>query len=85
MLILVGSGAPELTAAERHDDVLVATLRKSHTWRALIGSAEPTLHEITAERAVCASLPGASTASSTSSSTMTAPRQAPTTRPTGHE
>lgn len=51
MLILVGSGAPELTAAERHDDVLVATLRNSHTWRPLIAGPAHMLDEATAERA----------------------------------
>jgi hypothetical protein len=51
MLILVGSGAPELTAAERHDDVLVATLRQNHTWRPLLAGPAHILDEATAERA----------------------------------
>jgi hypothetical protein len=51
MLVLAGSGAPELTSAEAHGDVLVATLGDSRTWRALIAGPEHTLEEATAERA----------------------------------
>jgi Nuclease-related domain len=51
MLILVGSGAPELTVAERQDDVLVATLRNSDTWRPVIAGTAHTLDEAAAERA----------------------------------
>jgi hypothetical protein len=51
MLILAGSGAPELTVAERHDDVLVVTSRGPQTWRPLIAGREQTLDEATAARA----------------------------------
>jgi ribosomal protein S28E/S33 len=51
ILILVGPGAPELTVAERHDDVLVASLRKGHNWRFLVANSAHTLDDATAERA----------------------------------
>ena len=40
-----------MTAAERHDDVLVTTLRHSRTWRPLIAGPNHALDEATAERA----------------------------------
>jgi hypothetical protein len=32
MLIIAGPGAPDLAGVERHDDVLIATLRNSDAW-----------------------------------------------------
>jgi hypothetical protein len=51
MLILTGPGAPELKVAQRHDDVLIATLRDDHTWQPLLVGPDETLEEATAERA----------------------------------
>lgn len=51
MLILAGSGAPALAAAEQHGDVLVASLRSSDSWRPRIAGPAPSLDEATAERA----------------------------------
>lgn len=51
LLILVGSGAPALTAAEQHNDVHVTALRSSETWRSLIAGPEHSLDEDTAQRA----------------------------------
>lgn len=51
MLILAGSGAPELPPSEGHDDVLIATLRNSHTWRPLLAGPGHVLDEATAGRA----------------------------------
>jgi len=48
VLVLTGSGAPELTLAERRDDVPVISLRKGHAWPQLAGL-EPTLDEATAQ------------------------------------
>lgn len=51
MLILAGSGSPDLTAAERHNDVLVATFRDSHTWGPLLAGSEDIVDQPTAGRA----------------------------------
>lgn len=56
VLILTGSGTPELTVAERHDDVLVVALRDGHTWRQQLAGLDPTLDEATAEVAAAALL-----------------------------
>lgn len=49
VLILTGSGAPDMTAAERHDDVLVISLRNGHAWRPHLAGLQPTLEEATAQ------------------------------------
>lgn len=49
VLVLTGSGAPELTSAERHDDVLVISLRNGHAWLPQLADVETTLDEATAQ------------------------------------
>lgn len=48
VLILTGSGAPDMTVAELHDDVLVVPLRNGHAWRSLLAGLDPALDEATA-------------------------------------
>jgi hypothetical protein len=52
MLILVGSGTPEMTVAERLGDVHVASLRNSDTWRPLVAGTAHTLDDAIAKRAI---------------------------------
>ena len=56
VLILTGSGAPDMTLAERHDDVLVIPLRNGHAWRPQLAGLEPTLDEAAAQAAASALL-----------------------------
>jgi len=49
VLILTGSGAPEMTLAERRDDVVVIPLRNGHARRPLLAGLEPTLDQATAQ------------------------------------
>jgi Nuclease-related domain len=49
VLILTGSGAPHMTLAERHDDVLVVPLNHGHAWRSQLDGLDPTLDEATAQ------------------------------------
>jgi hypothetical protein len=49
VLILMGSGAPDMTLAERHADVLVLALRNGHAWPPQLAGLEITLDEATAQ------------------------------------
>jgi hypothetical protein len=51
VFVLAGSGAPELTATPRRDEVLVATVRTSSTWGPLLADPGEALDQATAERA----------------------------------
>ena len=49
VLILTGSGAPDMALAERHEDVLVVALRHGHAWRSKLTGLGPSLDEATAQ------------------------------------
>lgn len=51
VLILTGSGAPDMTSPEWHDDVLVVSLRNGHAWRSHLAGLDSTLDEATAKTA----------------------------------
>jgi hypothetical protein len=51
VLILTGSGAPDMTSPERHDGVLVVPFRNGHVWRSHLAGLDPTLDEATAQAA----------------------------------
>ncbi|WP_175527220.1 nuclease-related domain-containing protein [Blastococcus tunisiensis] len=49
VLILTGSGAPDIILAERHDDVLLIALRNGHAWRSQLAGLEPIIDEAAAQ------------------------------------
>jgi hypothetical protein len=51
VLLAIADGSPDMTLAERHDDVLVISLRNGHAWRPQLAGLEPTLDEATAQAA----------------------------------
>ncbi len=51
VLILTGPGAPDLTLAERRDEVLIASLCSGHVWRSQLAGLDPRLDDSTAHMA----------------------------------